>query len=196
MSNMLTDEDDIQIIEPILAQKNVSVEIGNAEKSQWEAKSAGVKNGQFYDALKVSIIIKDSSVKTEHEGAKPRLTIDDQFNVVAFPYEDKKTGEIKKLGREKLYQFETAFGFDPIFVVNGAKVEPFITKFGNKVAPKIEGVKRTLNPDFFDAYFNADNSPKIENWIGKKLCADIAVEHNEQYGSKNVVKRYIKAQAI
>lgn len=196
MSNMLTDTDDIQVIEPILAQKNVSVEIVKVEKAQWEAKTGGVKNGQFFDALKVSILIKDVSVKTEHEGAKPRLSVEDQFNIVSFPYEDKKTGEIKKLGREKLYQLEAAFGFDPVFVLNGSQVEPYITKNGNKVAPKTEGVKRSINPDFFDAYFNADNSPKIENWIGKKLCADIGVENNEQYGAKNVVKRYIKPQAI
>lgn len=189
---MLTDTDDIQVIEPIIAQKNVSIEILSAEKTTWNNKV----DGNPYDALKLSIKIVDSSVKTEHENAKPKLVFDNQFNVTSYPYIDKKTGETKKLGRENLYQLESAFGFDPVFVVNGSRVEPYITKNGNKVAPKIEGVKRSINPDFFDAYFNADNSPKIENWIGKKLCADIGVENNEQFGAKNVIKRYLKPQAI
>lgn len=192
MSNMLTEEDDIQFAEPILAQKGVKIEIMKAEKTVWKNKV----DGENYDALKLSVVINDDSVRTEHSDAKPKLVVDNQFNVVSYPYMDKKTGTVKKLGRANLYQLETAFGFDPVFTVAGKQVDAFVTKTGSKVAPKIEGVKRALNPDFFDAYFNGDNSPKIENWIGKKLLADIGVEVSEQFGSKNTINRYIKAPQI
>lgn len=192
MSNMLTDEDDVQFSEPILAQKGVKVELRTAEKTVWKNKV----DGNPYDALKLTVLITDDSVRTEHADAKPKLVIDHQFNIVAYPYMDKKTGTIKKLGRANLYQLETAFGFEPVFTVDGKQVEPYVTKTGNKVAPKTDGVKRVLNPDFYDAYFNADNSPKIENWIGKKLTADIEVEVNEQFGNKNTVARYLKPSAI
>ena len=192
MSNMLTDEDDVQFSEPILAQKGVKIELRTAEKTVWKNKV----DGNPYDALKLTVLITDDSVKTEHADAKPKLVIDHQFNIVAYPYMDKKTSTVKKLGRANLYQLETAFGFDPVFTVDGKQVEPYVTKNGNKVAPKTEGVKRVLNPDFYDAYFNGDNSPKIENWIGKKLLADIDVEINEQFGNKNTIARYLKASEI
>lgn len=196
MSRYTEQTDDVSFSEPILAQKGVRIGVTFAEKSEWEAKTGGVKNGKKFDACKLTLTISDDSVKTEHADAKPRLTLDDQFNIEPFPYEDKKTGEVKMLGRSKLYQLEGALGFDPVFVVNGQKVEPFVTRNGNKVAPKLEGVKRMLNPDFFDNYFSPLGVPNMSNWEGKVLYANIGVETSEQYGSKNVVQAYVKAPTI
>lgn len=196
MSKFLDESEDIVFAEPILAQKGVKCKITGAEWTQWEAKTMGVKNGQKYDAVKLTVQIDDPSVKTEHENSKPRLTINDQFNIVAFPYEDKNTGETKKLGRTKLYQLETAFGFDPCFKVGDEVVPPFVTKSGNKVAPKIDGVKRVVNPDFFNAYFSTAGEPIVGNWVDKVVYADIKLEQSEQFGPKNSIDRYVKAPAI
>lgn len=192
MSKYTEEADDVQFSEPIIAQKGVRLGIQFVEKTEWKNKH----DGQSYDACKLTTIISDDSVKTEHADAKPKLTIEDQFNIVQYPYLDKKSGEMKKLGKTKLYQLEQAFGFDPCFQVNGQPVEPFITRNGNKVAPKIEGVKRVINKDFFDAYFDSNGNPKVDNWIGKTIYADVEVETSEQFGSKNVVSRYVKAPAI
>jgi hypothetical protein len=196
VSKFLDEGDAITFSEPILAQKGVKCKVTGAEWTQWEAKTMGVKNGQKFDALKLSLQIDDSSVKVEHENAKPRLTINDQFNIVGFPYEDKNTGEQKMLGRTKLYQLETAFGFEPCFKVGDAIVEPFVTKAGNKVAPKIEGVKRVLNPDFFNAYFSTAGEPVVGNWVDKVVYADIKLVQSEQYGAKNEIDRYVKAPVM
>lgn len=192
MSKYTEEEDDVMFSEPILAQKGVRCGISGASKSVWTNKV----DGQPYDACKLTITISDDSVKTEHADAKPKTTIDDQFNIQNYPYLDKKTGDVKKLGRTKLYQLEQAFGFDPCFQVAGKAVEPFVTKAGNKVAPKIEGVKRVLNPDFFNTYFNSDGTPNTSNFIGKTVYADIDVEKSEQYGAKNVIARYVKAPQV
>ena len=189
MNRFTEEQDEVQFSEPILAQKGVRLGIQFAEKTVWNNKQDGLP----YDACKLTLTISDDSVKTEHSDAKPKLTIEDQFNIVQYPYLDKKTGTIKKLGKTKLYQLEAAFGFEPVFQVNGQKVEPFTTKAGNKVAPKIEGVKRVINPDFFNAYFDSEGNPKTENWIGKTVYADIEVETSEQFGAKNVISRYVKA---
>lgn len=196
MSNYYTEEDKVEFSEPILAQKGVKLKVNFAEKTQWESKVGGKKSGEKFDACKITLDIDDSTVKTEHSDARPKRTFDDQFNIVQFPYEDKKTGELKKLGRNKLFQLETALGFEPIFMANGSRVEPFVSKNGNKLAPKIEGVKRIINPDFFDAYFDQKGRPKMENWSAKTIYADIEVETSEQFGSKNTVSRYVKAPLV
>ena len=189
MSIYTEEQDDVQFSEPILAQKGVQLKVAFVEKTSWKNKI----DGQAYDACKLTLTIAEpSSVRTEHADAKPKLTIEDQFNIVSYPYTDKKTGEKKSLGRTKLYQLEQAFGFDPVFKVNGQVVAPFVTKAGNKVAPKIEGVKRSLNPDFFDAYFDGSGSPRVDNFVDKIIYADIEVERSEQYGNKNVIARYVK----
>jgi hypothetical protein len=100
------------------------------------------------------------------------------------------------LGRQNLYELEAALGFDPVFKVNGVTVEPFITKNGNKVAPKIDGVKRFVNPDFMDNYFDALGNPIMANWEGKVLYADIEVEKSLQFGDKNVIKRFVRPPVI
>ena len=196
MGNYYTETDDVQFTEPILAQKGVKLVLNFAQKTQWEAKTDGKKDGRKFDATKLTLDIDDASVKTEHADAKPRRTIEDQFNIQGFPYQDKKTGETKTLGRQKLFQLETAFGFPPVFVVDGKQVEAFTSKTGKKLAPKIEGVKRVINPDFFDAYFDQEGNPKMENWSGKTVYADIEVETSEQFGSKNVVSRYVVAPLV
>ena len=196
MPNYLTEEDDVQFSEPILPQKGVKLKLTFAEKTQWEAKTGGEKNGNKYDAVKLTLEIDDTSVRTEHADARPKKVIEDQFNIVQFPYEDKKTGEVKKLGRQKLYDIEGAFGFDPIFLVDGKRVEPFVSKSGNKLAPKVEGVKRVINPDFFDAYFNGEGAPKLENWSNKTIYADVDLEVSEKFGNRNSIVRYVKAPLI
>ena len=193
MSKYLEEADDVQFSEAILAQKGVKMKVGFVERTEWEEKTAGVKNGIKKAACKLTLKIDDMNVKTEHADAKPRLTIEDQFNIESFLYEDKKTGEVKKLGRTKLYQLEETFGFDPIFTVGGNVVEPFVTKRGNKVAPKVEGVKRIVNPSFFKAYFNMDGSPIVDSFVDKTIYADIEVESSEQFGDRNVIARYVKA---
>lgn len=207
MSNVMSDTDEIQFSEPILAKKAVRIGVTAAEKTEWEVKDKAVWTdeqrsaimpyiGNKYAALKLKLTISDDSIETEHANAKPKLNLEDQFNIVAYPFPDKKTGAVRKMGRQKLYELEAAFGFDPCFVVAGKAVDPFITKTGNKVAPKIEGVSRTVNPDFFSAYFNTDDSPKVENWVGKVIYADIGVEVSPTFGAKNVVARYVKAPVI
>ena len=193
MSRYTDQEDDVQFSEPILAQKQVKLKVGFVERSEWESKTAGQKDGRKFSACKLTLQIDDDSVKTEHADAKPRMTIEDQFNLETFPYEDKKTGEIKKLGRNKLYQLQGAFGFDPVFKVNGKVVDPYITRNGNKVAPKTEGVKQVVNEDFFSAYFDDLGSPIVDNWIDKTVYADIEVEESEQFGNRNTIARYVKA---
>lgn len=192
MSKYTEEQDDIQFSEPILAQKNVKIKIDFVESTKWTSKV----DGKPYDACQLTIKIIDDSVKTEHQEAKPKLTVLDQFNIEQYPYLDKKSGEVKKMGKTKLYQLEEAFGFDPVFKVNSEIVAPFITKTGKKVAPKLDGVKRVINPDFFNAYFTSDGDPIIDSFIDKELCADIEVETSEQFGAKNVIARYLKPSSI
>lgn len=207
MTNILQEKDDVQFSEPIQAQKGVRMGIAFVEKSEWEVKekskwtSEGLQSmqphvGKKFPAVKVTLQISDDSVATEHEGATPRMTVEDQFNIVRFPYPDKNTGELKWLGRQKLYQLEEAFGFDPVYEVGGRQVEPFITRTGRKAPPKIDGVQRTLNPDFFNAYFEEDGTPKVDNWIGKTVFADIGLVKSEQFGDKNEIQRYVKPAEV
>ena len=108
--------------------------------------------------MKLTCTIADpSTVRTEQETMRPRLTIEHHMNVARYPYLDKKSGEVKWLGRQGLYDLEEAFGFDPVFTNgDGQPVEPFITRTGRKVAPKGEGIKRSLNPAFTQAYFTTE----------------------------------------
>lgn len=194
MSHWATEQDDVQFSEPILAQKGVRLKVAFAEGTTWKDKT-GLNAGDT-PAIKLTLDIDDDTVKCEHADAKPKRTIVDQFNIGQHPYLDKKTGEVKKLGKQKLYQVEEAFGFEPVFLVNGKKVEPFVTRTGAKRAPKIDGVKRTMNPEFLTAYFDADGNPNVDNWVGKTIYANVGVEVSEQYGSKNVIDAYVKAPAI
>ena len=207
MSKYTEEQEDVEFSEPIVAQKGVKMKVTFAEKNEWVVKDKDVWNpmqkstmeellGKTFDACKLTLQIVDESVKTEHEDARAKLTIEDQFNIQSYPYPDKKTGRLKKLGRQKLYQLETALGFDPVFQVNGEAVEPFITKNGNKVAPKIEGVKRAVNEDFFGAYFNENGTPNMDNWAEKELYADIVVESSAVYGDRNSIGRYVKAPVM
>lgn len=216
MSRFTEEQDEITFSEPILAQKGVRCGISFAEGSAWEVKpkaqwsheQAAAMNGLIgkkFDACKLTIQISDDSVRTEHANAKPKLTIEDQFNLEKYPFPDKETGLVRYMSKQRLYELEGALGFDPVFMCDGQYVAPFITKNGNKVAPKVEGkeVTRKLNPDFFGAYFtitrddfgNEHAVPNPNNWIGKTIYCDIGVEQSEKFGPKNVVARYVKAPA-
>lgn len=187
------ERDEVPYYEPILAKKKAKVKIQFAEPATWTVKDKVIGYaGQEKKACKLNVLIIDQDVRCEHADAKPRRQFDDQFNVEKYPYMD-KTGEVKFMNRGKLFDFETAFGFEACFVdKNGAKVEAHVTKSGNKVAPKGEGIARVLNPDFVAAYLHADGTVNPTNWIDKELLADIDVEESEQYGNKNIATRYYK----
>lgn len=213
MSNILDAEDEVVFSEPILAQKGVRCGISFVESNEWEVKKKekwsdaqasamseflvpdAEGKGKLVKALKITVNISDDSVRTEHEDAKPRLTIEDHLNLEKYPYPDKE-GNVKWLGRQKLYQLEEAFGFEPVFKAGGQVVEPHVTRTGKKVAPKIEGVSRVLNPDFYNAYFNADDTPKVDEWVGKEIYADISLENSEKFGDRNGITRYVKAPEV
>lgn|SRR3990167_2662927 len=191
---MPVERDEVQFREPIVEQKNVKVKITFAEPAEWkpkdEVKAAGTVE-EAYKAAKLTIAITDDTVRTEHEDALPRLIVEDQFNVQRYPYIDKKTGKLAWLNRGKLFELETAFGFEPKFVdKDGNEVEPYVTRTGNKVAPKVEGVARVLNPDFVGAYFHPDMTVNPTNWIDKDILIDVGIEKSEQFGDKNKVLRY------
>ena len=216
MSKYLEEQDEQTFSEPILAQKNVRCGISFAAHTQWKVQAkkdwtpeqaAQMQSyiGQKFDALILTLMISDDTVKTERADAKPKLTIEDQLNLEGFPYPERNTGQVKKMSRQKLFQLEGIFGFEPIFKVDGEIVPAYVTKTGNKVAPKVEGkvVQRILNPDFFNAYFLVDaNSfgeeqamPRVEEWVGKTIYADIEVQRSEKFGDRNAIARYVKAPA-
>ena len=186
------EQDEIQFSEPILAKKDCKVRIDFAEPAEWKVKeTVPGHGGETYKAMKLTVIITDENVQTEHADAKPRLTIEHQLNIEKYPYLDKKTGTVKWLGRAGLYDLEAALGFEPRFVgPDGQQVEPYVTRTGRKAAPKIDGVKQMLNPDFAAAYFHEDGTVNPSNWIEKNVYADIDVERSDQYGDRNVIKRF------
>src|SRR3990167_599306 len=142
--------DPIIFSEPILAKKDCKVMIVAAVGSEWTVKE-GVPGlaGQKTKTVKLTLQITDPNVQTEHEGARPRLTFEQAFNVESHPYWDQKEGEVRKMHRGVLFSLEEALGFEPLFVTTtGQPVDPYITRNGNKVAPKIEGVQRKPNPEF------------------------------------------------
>ena len=195
------EKDPVIFREPILEQKDVKARITFAEPTEWKPKEAVRELGEVkesYKACKLTVVLTDiDSVRTEHADALPKPLIDDQFNVERYPYADKKTGKLAWMNRGKLFNLEEAFGFDPCFVDGeGNPVEPYVTRSGNKVAPKIDGVARVLNPDFVSAYFHTDMTVNPTNWIDKDIVIDVGVEKNEQYGDKNTILRYKKVQAI
>ena len=190
MTTFQDQEDDVIFSEPIKAKDECKVKIIFAELSKpWTVKQ-GVTGyeGQQYPVMKLTLQIIDTDVECEHEDAKPRLVIEDRFCLEKYPC--MKEDKLQWIERQKLYDLESAFGFEPLYVVNEERVEPFITKNGNKVAPKIAGVKHKLNPDFAFTYFDNNGIPKVDNWVDKELLAKVEVEKSETYGDKNVIKRY------
>lgn len=189
------EQDEVIVVEPIVAKKDCQLEITSVEPATWTVKpvSAGGApgyEGQEFKTAKMTLTITDPNIQTEHENARPRLTIEHQFNLDRYPYLEKKSGSVKWLGRANLYELEEAFGFDPIFTNGeGQPVEPYLTRTGRKLAPKGEGIKRHLNPAFVSAYFTADGNPNLE-WAGKTLFADIGIQTSDQYGDKNVIQRF------
>lgn len=196
------EQDEVVITEPIQAKKDCKVQIAAVESTTWTVKPADKGGapgyeGQEFQAAKMTLTIIDENVQTEHEGSRPRLTIEHQFNIAKYPYLDKKTGTVRFMGRQHLYDLEEAFGFEPVFVDGEDNpVEPYLTRSGRKVAPKnVEGVSRKLNPAFLSAYFTSDGHPNLE-WAGKVVYADVEVERSEQYGDKNVIKRFKVAPVL
>ena len=196
MAGWNEESDDVIVTEPIVAKKDCKLEIVAAETTEWKVKEASKGGapgyeGQAFQPMKLTLSITDEDIQTEHEGAKARLVIEHQFNLAKYPYLEKKSGTVKWMGRQALYDLEEAFGFEPLFTdAQGQKVEPYLTRSGRKVAPKsVEGAKRKLNPEFIAAYFTAEMVPNLE-WAGKTVYADVDVERSEQFGDKNVIKRF------
>ena len=193
------DQGDVQVFsEPIAAKKDVSVEIVAAISGTWKVKEevAAIDPtlaGKETKTVKVTVQITDESVVTEHADARPRLTFEQSFNIEGHPYVNKRDGKVSLMSRNMLFSLEEALGFEPVFVNGGGQtVEPFITRTGRKVAPKVEGVRRKLNPDFAQAYFQEDGSPTL-NWAGIKVYADIELQSDEKFGDRNAVSRFKKA---
>ena len=192
------ESDEVILTEPVQPKKDCKLEIISAESAEWKVKEASKggapgHEGEVYQAMKLTLSITDPSVTTEHDGSRPRLTLDHQFNIDKYPYLDKKSGTVKLLHRQHLYDLEEAFGFDPLFTnESGEAVEPYITRNGRKVAPKGEGIHRKLNPSFVSAYFTSEGKPNLE-WQGKTVFADIGIEASEQFGDRNKVLRFKKA---
>lgn len=186
--------DEVQVFEPIMVQKAVKCRINFIEGVIWTVKDHVTGHaGHQKAAAKINISIIDDSVRTEHEEAKFKTDIDYQFNLDRYPYISKKTGEVAWMGRSAVFQLEEAFGFEPVFVnAIGDTLEPYITRNGKKVAPKVEGAKRIFNKAFFGAYFNTDDTINPDNWIDKEVYADIGIERSEQYGDRNVIQRFVK----
>lgn len=196
-------QDEVPFYEAILPKKDCQLKIDFAEsatwevklKEKWSAQAVGAMEsyiGKRYDAMALNLTIIDPEVRTEHEAAQVRRGITHQLNLEKYPYWNEKKGEIGWMGRGAIYDLERALGFDPCFMVGTERVEYATTKAGNKVAPKIDGVKQVINPDFFAAYFNPDGKVNPTNWIDKVIYADIDIEKSEQYGDKNVVTRFKK----
>lgn len=182
---MRDEQDKPQMREPILKKDICKLEIVSAEGSEWKHKmDEGVTK-----AMKISLKVVDEDAQCENADAQPAI-INDQMNLEAHPYVSKKTGQVAKMGRGQLYSLERALGFDPYYVdESGAQVEPHITRNGNKACPK--GAVQKLNPDFVDAYFDQNDNPKFGAFDGKIVYADVDIEPgDEQYGPKNVIKRY------
>ena len=189
------DADVVSFSGPIQAKKDCKLRIDFAEGTTWKVKESVPSHaGEEYKAIKLTCTITDENIQTEGENIKPRLVLEHQFNLDRYPYLSKKTGAIEWLGRQNLYDLEEAFGFDPIFVNgDGSEVEPYVTRNGRKVAPKVEGVKRKLNAAFTAAYFNEYGIPTPDAWINREVYADIGIEANEQYGDRNRILRFKKA---
>jgi len=202
----MSERDEVIFREPIKAQKDVKVKIQSVENTEWKPKQAvmdvanaeGKTLNESYKAVKLSVTITDDTVQCENPDATPRSQIDDQFNIQRYPFVDnKKGGVLGWMNRGKLFQLETAFGFDPCFEdKDGQPIEAAITRNGNKVAPKVDGVARVLNPSFVGAYMNEDGTINPSNWVGKEIRIDAGIEKSEQYGDKNVIKAYKKGDLI
>lgn len=202
---MSQERDEVLFREPILKQADVKARITFAEPAEWRPKDpvrALAKVEDAYKVAKLTLTLTDiGSVRTEHLDALPKSIIEDQFNVQRYPYakKDKTTGEaaLAWMNRGKLFSLEAAFGFEPVFVDrSGKRVDAFITKAGNKVAPKVDGVAQVLNPDFQAAYFHPDMTVNPTNWIDKDILIDVDVEESDQFGAKNIVTRYKKPNVI
>ena len=184
--------------EPIQPKKECAIQFVDVEGTVWTAKEgAGEFAGKDFGAMKVQVSIVDKDISTENPDAKPKLVFDDVFNIETYPYEDKKTGSVRWMSPNKLYQLQEAFGFETVYKDSqGNVLEPRVSKAGKKYAPKGEDVHRHLNQDFLDAYFDSNDKPVVLNWVNKTIKCNIdykkqSQDDEEQYGKKNTVSSYL-----
>ena len=186
--------EDVQLTEPIQPKKDCLVQIAAAEGASWTVKPASEGGapgfeGQVFPAMKLTVLITDPNVETEHEGSRVRRTIEHRLNLDRYPFKD-KNGAVGWMGKQGLYELEEALGFPPVYVnAELQPVEPFITRTGRKAAPRGEGIKRQLNQDFLRAYFTPEGNPNLE-WAGKNLAADIEIQRDDRYGDRNRIVRF------
>src|SRR3990167_2858719 len=104
MSNQV-ERDPIVFKEAILEQKDVKARVSFAEPAEWKPKDAvrqaegGDSLKDRYKAVKISVIMTDDSIRTEHADAVAKVIVDDQFNAERYPYLDKKTEKVAWLNR-------------------------------------------------------------------------------------------------
>ena len=183
-------EDQVDSFEPIQPKDNCELKVVSVEPDEWKVKDGVIGHeGETTKSVKMQLQIMDKDVETKSEGAKPRRNFEIIFNVAPHYYLS-KDNEVKVLGRSTLFQLEEAMGFDPIYVNGDGPVEPFVTRTGRKRAPKGDGVKRKVNPDYVEAYFYPDGNIKPDNWVDKTLYAKVGIRESDQFGDKNVVKAF------
>ena len=196
MARWAEEQDEIVVREPIQPKKDCQVRIEAAEAEEWIVKEhVPGEAGKAFKAMKLTLTITDEAVQTEHENAQPRRTLDHHLNLDRYPFLDKKSGTVKWMGRQGLYGLEEALGFDPIYLKEGQPVEAYVTRTGQKRAPKGEGITRQLNPAFVAAYFHPEGTPNLE-WANKTVYADIGIEKDEQYGDKNRIVQFKAAPVL
>lgn len=207
--SILEQEDEVSFPCCIKPKKDVEVIIRSAEPMEWRLKdevyeAADPLTKELFDskaddagviafkAVKLVIEVSDENIEPETEGGQLKRTIESVFNIERYPYVNKRTGSISWLSRNTLFSIERAFGFDPCFVdEDGNEVEPFVTRNGNKIAPKnVSGVRQKLNEDFSKTFFDDEGNPKSENWEDREVLVNIGIQRSDQYGDKNTVKSF------
>jgi hypothetical protein len=197
--------------EPIQPKRGCKLKVHFVEAADWVPKDEvlrldpGVRRASAnpqdllehpkFRALNLQLRVIDDNVETEHTEGRPAI-ITDRFPLQRYPYWSKKNQAIDWMNRFKLFQLEEAFGFEPVFLAeDGERLEARITRTGRKLAPKVAGVRRVLNPEFQGAYFDQDLRPKVDNWLDQDLTADVVLDPDEGFGERNSIARYVTAQS-
>jgi len=178
------------VIEPIMEKKDCKLRIDGAEVYDWTPKEQ-TNITEKTKAMKLQMTIIDEDAVCENTDAKPRVRIDDYLNLAPHPYVSGKTGEVEKLRPNKVYQLCKALGFELEYVDDqGGRVDPGVNaKTGRTYCPK--GCHERLNPEFVDAYFDDQDEPRFDAWIGREIVAHVGVDAGTaEFGPSNKVRSY------
>lgn len=180
-----------RVFEPVMEKKDCKMKVLGAEKHNWKPKE-GTGVTEETPAMKLQLQIDDEGAVCENSDAMPSLNINDFINLAPHPYVS-KSGEVAKLRTGKLFQLQRALGFEPLYIGEGGEpVEPKVSKTGKKYCPA--GASEKLNPDFIEAYFDEQDEPRFDAWIGRDIVAHVVVRKSEEYGNSNEVKSYVAKQ--